>query len=131
MTSQFANMTLSANYFDVVLFFLSSSVTGSCQSLMSMSSLVLELWQFFYKGLIRNPEIGNTPVRILPNIWRLGPVANTEFSTNVSNEMLLNATKFQSYIIYHLWVIKGKVTVAKITRSPHIQIRVKKSRFFH
>ena len=26
----------------------------------------------FYKGLTRNPEIGNTPVQVLPNIWRLG-----------------------------------------------------------
>ena len=27
---------------------------------------------FSYKGLTRNPEIENTPVWILPNIWRLG-----------------------------------------------------------
>ena len=26
---------------------------------------------FFYKGLTRNPEIRNTPVCVLPNIWRL------------------------------------------------------------
>ena len=26
----------------------------------------------FYKGLTRNLEIGNTPVWVLPNIWRLG-----------------------------------------------------------
>ena len=42
---------------------------------MSISSVVLELWKFcFYKGLIRNSEIGNTPVWILPNIWRLRQV---------------------------------------------------------
>ena len=28
----------------------------------------------FYKGLTRNPEIGNNPVRVLPNIWKLGQV---------------------------------------------------------
>ena len=28
----------------------------------------------FYKGLTRNPEIGNTPVWVWPNIWRLGRV---------------------------------------------------------
>ena len=52
---------------------------------------------FVYKGLTRNPEIGNTPVRVLPNIWRLGRVRDTIFGTNVSNEMLQNATKCQGY----------------------------------
>ena len=50
---------------------------------------------FFYKGLARNPEIGNTPVWVLPNIWRLGQVMGTEFGTDVSNRMLLNAVKFR------------------------------------
>ena len=27
---------------------------------------------YLYRGLTRNPEIGNTPVCILPNIWRMG-----------------------------------------------------------
>ena len=37
---------------------------------------------FFYKGLIRNPEIGNTSVWVLPNIWRMvlcEICLNTEF----------------------------------------------------
>ena len=65
---------------------------------------------FFYKGLTRNPEIGNTPVWVLPNIWRLGQVMDTKFGTNVSNRMLLNAAKFSGYSFYHSWVIKGKPT---------------------
>ena len=48
---------------------------------------------FIFKGLTRNPEIGNTPVCVLPNIWRLGQVRDTTFGTNVSNRMLLNAAK--------------------------------------
>ena len=44
MTSQFSDMTSTSNFFDVVLFLLSSLVTGP--SFMSISSLVLELWQF-------------------------------------------------------------------------------------
>ena len=53
MTSQFSDMTSSSNFFDVVLFLLSSLVTGP--SFMSISSLVLELWQFSF---IRDwPEI--------------------------------------------------------------------------
>ena len=53
MTSQFTDMTSTSNFFDVVLFLLSSLVTGP--SFMSISSLVLELWQ---SSFIRDwPEI--------------------------------------------------------------------------
>ena len=48
----------------------------------------------FYKGLTRNLEIGNTPVWVFPNIWRLGRVRNTKFGMKVSNKILLNATKY-------------------------------------
>ena len=60
-----------------------------------------------------NPEIGNTPVWALRNIWRLGQVRNTKFATNVSNKMpdlkLLPSGG---------WVNRGKI-------SPPTQIRVK------
>ena len=65
---------------------------------------------FFYKGLTRNQEIGNTLVSVLPNIWRLGRLIDTKFGMNVSNRMLLNAAKSQGYSFYLLWVIKGKPT---------------------
>ena len=55
MTSQFSDMTSSSNFFDVVLFLLSSLVTGS--SFMSISSLVLELWQFPFPFMMDWPEI--------------------------------------------------------------------------
>ena len=51
----------------------------------------------FYKELTRNPGIGNTPVWVLLNIWRLEQVKNTNFDMNVSNKMLLNVTKCQGY----------------------------------
>ena len=95
---------------------------------------------FFYKGLTRNPEIGNTPVWGLSNIWRLGRVRDTKFGTNLSNKMLANATKWQGYSFYHFWVIKGKSTgcgeggwnylsppAPHIHTHPHTQIRVKGS----
>ena len=66
---------------------------------------------FFYKGLTRNPEIGNTPVCILPNISRLGEVRDTKLGTHVSNKSLLNVAKSQGYSFYRFWVIKGKPTV--------------------
>ena len=46
LMSQFSDMTSSSNFFDVVLFLLSSLVTGP--SFMSISWLVLELWQFSF-----------------------------------------------------------------------------------
>ena len=55
---------------------------------------------FFYKRLIRNPEISNTPFYTLPNIWRSKRVRDTKFGTNVYNEMLLNVAKCQGYKFY-------------------------------
>ena len=77
---------------------------------------------FFYKGLTRNPEIGNNPVWVLPSIWRLGQVRDTKFGKNVSNKMLLNAAKHQGYSFYRFCVIKVKPTGGKITPT---LIRVK------
>ena len=48
---------------------------------------------FFYKELTRNLEIGNNPIWVLLNIWRLGWVMDSKFDTSASNEMLLNAAK--------------------------------------
>ena len=54
-----------------------------------------------YKELTRNLNIGNTPVRVLPSIWRLGQVRDTKFGTDVSVKMLLNAAKCQGYSFCH------------------------------
>ena len=83
---------------------------------------------FVYKELTRNPEIGNTPVWVLINIWRLWPVRDTKFLTNVSNEILLHAAKCQGYSCYRLWVIKRKPTgmvgitpASRLGLSYHVQ----------
>ena len=65
---------------------------------------------FVYKGLTRNPEIGNTTIGVLPDIFRLGRVRDTEFGMNAFNGMLLNAGKCQGYSFYCFWVFKGKST---------------------
>ena len=57
----------------------------------------------FYKGLTRNPEIGNTPVWVLSNIWRLREVMDIKLGTNVSNKVLLNAAKLQGYCSNRFW----------------------------
>ena len=85
----------------------------------------------FYKELTRNPEIGNTPVWILLNIWRLCWVKNTKFGTNVSDKILLNAAKCQGCSFYRFWVIKGKPAQGiKLLPPPPIQIRVKEYNAF-
>ena len=89
---------LNVKLFWYFLFLLSWLVAGP--SFMSISSLFWNYDNFFYKGLTRNPEIGNTPLWVLPNIWRLGRVMDTKFGANVSNRMLLNAAKFQGYSFY-------------------------------
>ena len=58
MTSQFPDMMSSSKFFDVVLFLLSSLGTGP--SFMSISSLVLELWHFFF--IMDWPEIRKSEI---------------------------------------------------------------------
>ena len=67
----------------------------------------------------RNLKIGNTPIWVLLNIWRLGQIRDTKFGTNVFNEMLLNAAKYQGYSFYCFWVFKGKPTGG--LKLPHPQ----------
>ena len=64
----------------------------------------------FYKGLTRNPEIGNNIVWVLPNIRRLALFRNTKIDTNVPDKMLLNAANCQGYSFSCFWVFKGKLT---------------------
>ena len=84
----------------------------SCQDYLllqvSISSLVLELWQFSF---IRD-WLGIRKSEIPP---RLGWVKGTNFGKNVPNEMFLNAAKCQGFSFYRFWVIKG--TVMKIEKA--------------
>ena len=106
-------------FFNAAVFLLSSLVTGP----MPISLLILEV-TLIYKGLTRNPEIGNTPVWFLPNIWRLVQVRDTKYVTNVSNELLLNAAKCQGYSFYLFWVIKGNQAGVKLLPLPtHIRVK--------
>ena len=98
---------------------------------MSISSGSGVVTIFFYKGLTRNQEIKNTTIWVLPNIWRLGWVRDTKFGTSVSNELSLNAEKWQDYSFYCFWVIKGKPTGCRVKLPPHppppTKIRVNES----
>ena len=91
MTSQFVGMMSSLDFFNIILCLFSSLVNDP--SFIWILSVALELWQFssFIKGLTRNPEIRNTLIWVLPDIWRLEWLGDTKFGTNASNKMLLNA----------------------------------------
>ena len=122
MATQFSDMTSPSNFFDVVLFLLSSYWSKFHVNIITGSGVMTI---FFYKGLTRNPEIRNTPIWVLPNIRRLGQIRDTKFGTNVSNKILLKAAKCQAYSFHRFCVIKGKPTGRiKLTPPPHTQIRV-------
>ena len=121
MTSWFSDMVPASYFFNGLLFLLSSLATGP--GFMSISLMVLELWQFsFIKDW---PEIRKS--KIPPsglNIWRLGQVGNNKFDTNVSNKMLLNAAKSQGCSICRFEVIKGKPTRGRGVKLSPTHIRV-------
>ena len=116
MTLQFCDMKSTPNFFDVVFFFF--FVNFSYWSKFHVN--IITGFGIVTKVLIRNPEMGNTHVQVLPNIWRLVWVIDTKFNTNVSNRILENAAKSQGYGFYCFWVIKGKPIggCCKITPPP-------------
>ena len=119
-SSSFSDKRSSSRFYNVVVFLLSSLVTGL--SFMLISLLVLEFWQLFCKGLTRYPKIGNTTVLVLSNIWRLEWVRDPKFDSNVSREKLINATNFQVFSLCYFWVIKEKPRLA--LKCPEILKRV-------
>ena len=104
MTSQFADMALSYNFF------------LRCR----IHLVKFSYWFKFHanRGLTRNLEIGNKPIWVLPNIWWVGQIRDTKFGANVSNEKLLNAAKCQGNSFYCFRVIKGKSTEGKTNALP-------------
>ena len=86
MTSQFFDLTSTLNSFDVALFLVNFSYASKFHVNIITASGIMTI--FFYKRLTRNPEFGNTPAWVLPNIWRLGRVMDTKFDTKISNRKL-------------------------------------------
>ena len=129
MTSQFSDMTSTSNFFDVVLFLLSSLVTGL--SFMSISLLVLELWQFSF---IRDwPEIRKSEIPpsefcpisedwnglCMPNLARMSLI---EFYWMLQNSRVTAFTAFELRE-NQLW---GGGVVKLPPPPTHTQIRVNK-----
>ena len=112
--SQFADMTWSwfsfFFFFYIAQFLLLNLFTGS--SFMTVSWLVLELWQFSFKKdwpeIRKLGSLSFFPVWVFTNILRLWRVRDTIVGTNISNKKLMNAEKCQGYSFHSFWVIKGK-----------------------
>ena len=60
----------------------------------------------------------------IPPIWVLGQVRDTKFGINVSNEMLLNAAKYQGYSFYCFLSYYGKTNRGRVKLPHPTQIRV-------
>ena len=117
MSSQFTDMMSSSIFFWRCCIFL---VKFNCWSKfhVNMKTGFGAMTISIYKGFTRNLEIGNTPVWVLLNIWRLRRVSNTKFCTNVSNKMLLSTAKCQEN------------QQGGIVKLPPIQIRSKTVNFW-
>ena len=127
MTSQFSDMTSLSTFWTLFCFLVNFSYWSKFHVNIITGSGIITI--FFYKGLTRNPEIRDTSVWVLPNIWRLGRVRNTKPSTNSSDKIVLNAAKCQGYSFYRFWVIKEKPTrEGKSIPPPPSQIRVNNER---
>ena len=68
---------------------------------------------FFCKGLTRNPEIENAPVRVLPNIWRWDElwIPNLARMSLTECYWMLQTSRVTAFSVS--WVIKGKPTGGK------------------
>ena len=123
MTSWFSDMTSTTNFLDVVLFFFSSLVTGP--SFMSISSLVLKLWQFSF---IRDwPEIQKSEIptsEFFPISWDWGELwtPNLTWMSLIECYWMLLNSRVTTFTFFEL--LRENQLGDKIT-SP-LQIRVNK-----
>ena len=106
-TSQFANMASSSYFCEVILFPLSSLVTSP--SFMSMSSLVLQLWQLTFMRdwpEIRKSEIPPSEFCPISGDWGELGIPNFPWISLMKYYWILQNTKVTDFF----WVIQGKPT---------------------
>ena len=133
ITSQFSDMTSSSNFFDVVLFLLSSLVTGP--SFMSISSLVLELWQFsFIRDWpeIRKLEIPPSEFCPISGDWGKWAKLNLARMSLIKCYWILQNASVTAFIVSELLMEdqeeRGKITLLPIKIRNKILLIVLKMR---
>ena len=91
----------SSNFFDVVLFLLASLVTGP--SFMSISSVVLELWQFtFIRDWAEIRELETPPSEFCPisGDWGELGLANLKRTSLIKCYWMLQNTRVTAFTVY-------------------------------
>ena len=125
MTSQFSDMTSTSNFFDVVLFLLSSLVTGP--SFMSISSLVLELWQFsFIRDWpeIRKSEIPPSEFCPISGDWGELWIPDLARMSLIECYWMLQNSRVTVFTVFEL-LRENKLGGGKITSPPtHIRVNM-------
>ena len=92
---------VNVKFFRVVLFLLLSLVTGP--SFMSISSLVLDLWQFlFYKGLTRNPEIPPSEFCPISGEWSKLWMPNLAWMSLIECNWMLQNSRVTACTVFEL-----------------------------
>ena len=122
MTSQFADIASSSKFFDVVLFLLSSLVTGP--SFMSISSLVQELWQFLFIRdwpEIRKSEIPPSEFCPISEEWSKLEIPNLTQRSLMKCYWMLKIARFTAFTVSELLRENQQGEV----KWPPTQIRVK------
>ena len=118
-------MTSSLNFFDVLVFVLSSLVTSP--SFMSMSWLVLELWQFsFIKDWpeIRKLEIPLSRFYLISGEWGKSGVPNLARMFPINCYSILQNSMVTAFTVSEL--LRGNQQVGKITPAPALsRLRLK------
>ena len=128
MTSQFFDMAPSSNFFDIVVFLLSSLVTGS--SFMSISSLVLELWQFsFIRDWpeIRKSEIPLSEFCLISGDWGESWIPNLARLFLMKCYWMLQNSNLTASTVFELLRENQLGGMGKSTPSPRLGLNTSKA----
>ena len=98
MIREFVNMTSSTNFFNVVVFYLSSFVSKFHFILITGFGVMTI---FVYKGLAGNLEYENSQVWIFLFKWALRRARDSKFCKHISNKIFLVPTKRHVYSLDH------------------------------
>ena len=123
MMSQFSDMTPKSIFFDVILFLLSSLVTGP--STMSISSLVLELWQFSFIrdwSDIQKSEIAPSEFSPISGDWGELWIPNLAWMFLIACYWMLQNSRVTAFTVFVL--LRENQVGAKITPPTPTQIKI-------